>query len=187
MLEEEGEITAKIEQADTYSQSLFELLLRVKDLEATSGVTPTPPTSSSSREQVGVGSARLPKLNLCSFDGDILQWLSFWDSFQAAVHSNTALSDVQKFTYLKSLVKRTARDAISGLKLSTDNYKKAVDILKRLLGNKQKIMDLLINIEQVSSANHVAALRRLYDRVESNVQLLSALGVSSDSYGSLLL
>ena len=47
-------------------------------------------------------------------------------------------------------------------------------------------MDLLINSEQVSSANHVAALRRLYDWVESNVQSLSALGVSSDSYGSLL-
>ena len=190
LLEEEGEITSEIEQADTYSQSLLELLLRVKDLEATSGATPTPPTSSSSREQVGAGSARLPKLNLRSFDGDILQWLSFWDSFQAAVHSNTALSDVQKFTYLKSLVERTARDAISGLTLSADNYKEAVDILERRFGNKQKIiakhMDLLINIDQVSSANHVAALRRLYDQVESNVRSLSALGVSCDSYGSLL-
>ena len=130
LLEGEGEITSENEQADTYSQSLFELLLRVKDLEATSGATPTPPTSSSSRKQVGVGSACLPKLNLCSFDGDILQWLSFWDSFQAAVHSNTALSDIQKFTYLKSLVERTARDAISGLMLSADNYKEAVDILE---------------------------------------------------------
>ena len=48
-------------------------------------------------------------------------------------------------------------------------------------------MDILLGIEGVSSANNLVALRKLYDKVESNVRSLEALGVGSDSYGSLLL
>ena len=122
--------------------------------------------------------------------GCVCVFVSFWDLLQVAVHSNTALWDVQKFTYLKSLVECTASDAISGWTLSANNYKRLYNILEKRFMNKQKIiakhMDLLINIEQVSSPNHVAALRHLYDCVESNIWLLSALHVSSDSYGSLL-
>jgi len=41
--------------------------------------------------------SRLPKLHLLNFSGDPLSWQSFWDSFNAAVHSNPVLDDVQKF------------------------------------------------------------------------------------------
>ena len=43
---------------------------------------------------------QLPKLSLPTFSGDPLQWQMFWDSFDAAVHSNVSLSGVQKFNYL---------------------------------------------------------------------------------------
>ena len=43
---------------------------------------------------------RLPKLNLPTFSGNPLSWQSFWDSFDAAVNSNTALDGIQKFNYL---------------------------------------------------------------------------------------
>ena len=43
-------------------------------------------------------SSRLPKLNLPTFSGNPLRWFTFWDSFEAAVHSNTSLGGVQKFT-----------------------------------------------------------------------------------------
>ena len=42
---------------------------------------------------------KLPKLNLPVFNGDVLQWQSFWDQFVAAVDS-TDLPDVSKFSYL---------------------------------------------------------------------------------------
>ena len=68
----------------------------------------------------GGSSARvkLPKLAMHSFDGDITKWPSFWDSYESAIHSNTSLSDVDKFNYLRSLLERTAKDAISGLSLT---------------------------------------------------------------------
>ena len=34
------------------------------------------------------------------FSGKPLQWFTFWDSFEAAVHSNSSLGDVQNFSYL---------------------------------------------------------------------------------------
>ena len=44
--------------------------------------------------------SRLPKLALPTFNGDPLQWQTFWDSFSAAVHCNPRLSGAQKFNYL---------------------------------------------------------------------------------------
>ena len=115
LLEVEVEIATEIEQADAYNQELLEILLRLKDIS--SGTTPTTATPVSTGGGV-TGAAhhntRLPKLTLRTFDGDITQWLSFWDSYQAAVHSNTDLSDVQKFTYLKSLVERSAKEPLVG-------------------------------------------------------------------------
>ena len=38
----------------------------------------------------------LPKINIKSFGGDPLEWLTFWDSFSAAIDKNLELSDVGK-------------------------------------------------------------------------------------------
>ena len=45
---------------------------------------------------------RLPKLGLPTFSGDILAWQIFWDSFQTTVHNNPSLTNVKKFSYLKT-------------------------------------------------------------------------------------
>ena len=42
----------------------------------------------------------LPKINIKSFEGDPLEWLTFWDSFSAAIDKNLELSDVEKMNYL---------------------------------------------------------------------------------------
>ena len=50
----------------------------------------------------------LPKLSLQIFSGNILEWQTFWDSYESAVHLNLSLTNVQKFNYLK-----TQRETIS--------------------------------------------------------------------------
>ena len=45
---------------------------------------------------------RLPKLILPSFNGNPLEWQSFWDAFRSTVHDNSSISDVQKFNYLRA-------------------------------------------------------------------------------------
>lgn len=46
----------------------------------------------------------LPKINIKSFGGDPLQWLTFWDSFSAAIDKNHGLSDIEKMNYLNGML-----------------------------------------------------------------------------------
>ena len=39
---------------------------------------------------------KLPKINIPIFDGDTLNWVTFWDLFDLAIHSNKKLHNVQK-------------------------------------------------------------------------------------------
>ena len=63
-------------------------------------------------------------------------------------------------------------------------------MLGKCFGNKQQIiathMDILLNVETVMSSNNLKGLRHLYDTVEAHVRGLKSLGVSAESYGSLL-
>ena len=73
---------------------------------------------------------KLPKLTIRPFNGDLTAWTTFWDSFEAAIHRNDELSDIDKFNYLRSLLEHTAREAISGFSLTSANYGEAISILK---------------------------------------------------------
>ena len=118
------------------------------------------------------------------------KWVSFWDSFESAVHRNPTLTDIDKFNYLRSYLDSTAADAVAGLTLTSANYAEAIATLKRRFGNTQLIvskhMDGLLSLTAVSSPHDVRALRHLYDAVESHVRGLRALGVSTESYGGML-
>ena len=120
------------------------------------------------------------------FNGDLTKWLMFWDSFESSIHHHPDLSDIDKFNYLCTLLEGTASEAISGLKLTSTNYREAIT----RFGNKCQIitkhMDLLLNIEPITFQHNLKGLRHLYDTVESQVRSLKALGVSADSYGSML-
>ena len=133
--------------------------------------------------------AKLPKLTLKSFSGDITGWISFWDSYNSAIHQNPDLSDIDKFNYLKSLLEKSAADAIAGLALTTANYGEAILILKKCFGKKANNWQTygpLLNVDAVTSDQNLKGLRHLYDHIESHVRSLKSLGVTSDNYGSLL-
>ena len=133
---------------------------------------------------------KLPKLSLPHFSGNVTKWTTFWDLFESAVHNNDDLTDVDKFNYLRSLLERTAYEAISGLTLSSANHREAIDVLHKWFGNKQLIiskhMETLLGIEAVTSEQDVKGLRRLHDDVESHIQGLKSLGVAPELYGALL-
>jgi len=127
---------------------------------------------------------------LKKFNGDLVKWATFWDTFESSVHTNSQLSDIDKFNYLKSLLEGPAYEAISGLKLTATNYSEALAVLKKRFGNKKHIIDkhmqTLVNIEAVTSQHNIKGLRRFYDLVESQVRGLRSLGVLVGSYGALL-
>ena len=74
---------------------------------------------------------KLPKLEVPTFDGDILQWKSFWEQFVVSVHGRTNLSNSEKLVYLQQALKGgVAKQAIEGLSKSGDNYEEAVKCLQ---------------------------------------------------------
>ena len=133
---------------------------------------------------------KLPKLKLRPFGGELTQWTSFWESFEAAVHTNPDLTAVEKFNYLSSVLECSAREAISGLSLTAANYEEAISTLKKRFGGWQKIidkhMDALLKVGAVTSCHDVKAMRHLYDLISSHIRSLKSLGVKSESYGTLL-
>lgn len=117
---------------------------------------------------------KLPKLLHKRFNDDPAKWVTLWDSFESAVHDSAALTNIDKFSYLTSLLESTASEAVAGLTLRSANYDEAVATLKQKFGN----MQLIINCH-----NNLKGLRQLFDAVESNIRGLKALGVAARSYG----
>ena len=111
LLTEEVEIVAVVEAAELISNSIRDSLLKIiRAIGAQSEMTSTPPSTPSSTSQdsaisnVSSRRVKFPELNLHPFDGNYINWLTFWDTFKASIHDSTELSDVVKFSYLVSLL-----------------------------------------------------------------------------------
>eukprot|EP00795_Rhopilema_esculentum_P007795 gene7795-13650_t len=63
--------------------------------------------SSHSRDNI---KDKLQKLSLPSFDGDITQWTSFWESFSSTIHECSSLADIDKFKYLQQALEGNAAE-----------------------------------------------------------------------------
>ena len=190
MTPEDG-LEDEIGQSDEYKERLYDALTRINKAigPAPSTMAPSMETRSAEPTLDRTARVKLPKLSLPHFNGDLTRWTTFWDSYESAVHNNRELTDVEKFNYLRSLLERSAHEAIAGLTLSSANYQEAVDILHKRFGNKQQIiskhMELLLKLDAVLDQN-LRSLRRLYDSVESHIRSLKSLGIDSGSYGALL-
>ena len=135
-----------------------------------------------------VTDVKLPKLNLPVFNGDVLQWQSFWDQFVAAVDS-TDLPDVSKFSYLRASLEGEPKAAIQGLSLTSAHYASACKILKDRFGRKETIIfthiQKLLNLS-VPSKCSVSALWKLNDDLQAHTRSLATLGIDGDKYGVIL-
>ena len=184
LIDDEAVVLREITEADEFSERIYESLARINMCVSGAGGSSEGAGPSSST----LSKAKLPKLDLPAFKGDITEWTTFWDMYESAVHSNSNLSSVQKFTYLRTLLSHSGKDAIAGLILSDANYDEAIKVLKERFGNKEKIianhMEELVNLDSFvcSSGN----LRVLYDKIECHTRELRALGMPEQAYNCLL-
>ena len=130
---------------------------------------------------------RLPKLEIKNFNGNILEWQSFWDQFSSGIHNKENISNIGKFTYLKLFLCDSANYTIM---LTSENYCQAIELLIRRYANPQTLiaahMKKLVSIPRVKKPYDVLNLRKLLDEVESSLRNLKSLKVETDSYGQLL-
>ena len=54
---------------------------------------PLPPTASG---VIGRSGVHLPKIEVRTFDGNLLNWWLFWEQFESTIHSTTQLTDSDK-------------------------------------------------------------------------------------------
>lgn len=122
-------------------------------------------------------SVRLPTLEIPSFSGDKLKWSEFWDAFEASIHKNTNISDIEKLNYLMSKLSGEAKQSVSGIHLSNENYAVVVDLLKERYGDSQIVVNShyveLINLKSVPNTSK--GLRSLHDQIEKHLRSLEAL------------
>ena len=189
------DVDGEIDESETITAKLIAYKGKLESVlqPARSGVpevTALPDSASVSPLSVHSAKARLPKLHLPKFRGDVTAWTTFWDSFKAAVHDNTELTKIDKFNYLISLLEGAAAHSIQGLTLSASNYDSAVELLKQQFGSPQQIitahMDALLKV-QGCIGDRSAPLRFVYDQINVHIRGLNSLGVCSEQYGSLLI
>ena len=131
-LEEEDDDLSKKES--TLSKTHFDVCLKrlLQVRAATPSTTPSSTRSSAlSPAPTGEGSGvRLPKLDVPTFDGDLVHWASFWEQFTISVHGRKDLTDSEKLAYLRNAVKDgSAKHVVEGLSRTREHYKEAVDTL----------------------------------------------------------
>ena len=179
-----------IEESDSiilYHENVQDKIRNLKCLLATLDLGTNNVNTSSTQVPVVV---KLPKVEVPIFNGDLTKFYSFWDIFNACVHSNDSLSNISKFYYLKSYLKGSALSAIDGLELTSVNYTEAINIIKDRFGRKDVVKDALISkildLPKVAT-NDVGKLRAFYDHILTYSRNLATIGIDPSSYEIILL
>lgn len=68
---------------------------------------------------------KLTAMDITKFSGVYAEWSSFFDIFSALVHNNDALSDIQKYFYLRLSLSGHFEKAIQCYKITAYNYQLA--------------------------------------------------------------
>ncbi len=127
---------------------------------------------------------RLPKLEMTPFSGDLRKWREFWDTYESSVH-NQHISNVQKFTYLKSFLRDDALRTVEGIAICNDNYQEAIDLLKKRFGDDKKVKRELYTdlrgLPKVTSSR-TTDLRGLVDSMEKICRQLNTMGEDLDHH-----
>ena len=75
---------------------------------------------------------KLTKIDVPTFDGDIMNWRRFSEQYEVSIHSRTHLTDPEKLAYLwQSLKNGSAQHIIEGLSGSGNDYVEAVECLQK--------------------------------------------------------
>ena len=186
LIEKEEELEEQISVASEFRSSKVSNFLKLKELIREKEVKRAESPNDSKRESNERIEAKLPKLELPKFSGDVTNWQSFYDRFNAIIDKRGDISDINKFTYLLSLLRDEAKASVQGLQLTADNYQTAKEILEKRFGRRETVVfghiQKLLNMSNSGKQD----LWKLYDELTIHVRSLDNLGVSGAQYGVIL-
>ena len=105
--------------------SLERLLLSLKeDIRCLAGSKDETPTLTASGV-TGMSGVQLPKIEVPTFDGNLLNWRMFWEQFESTIHSKTQLTESDNLAYLREALKESlAHYVVSGLMQTSESMLK---------------------------------------------------------------
>ena len=115
--------------------------------------------------------------------------MSFFDLFNAAVNSNTQLSDSEKLNYLRACLKGDAAKLICSVLKTDANYAIALGLLTDRYANKRSIVQAHLQSTWSQSSMKVesaSGLRKLLKVTNEHLRSLKELGQPTDQWDSLL-
>ena len=128
-------------------------------------------------------SVKLPDIRVNKFDGDPRKWNEWSSMFSSVIHNNRDISDIERMSYLQSLVIGSAKEAVSGYLCNPGFYHEALSELERRFGNPQHVVSALtkeLELWQRPQASDHATLISYASFLRKLVQTFNAHGFYAD-------
>ncbi|XP_055591231.1 uncharacterized protein LOC129743272 [Uranotaenia lowii] len=132
---------------------------------------------------------KLPELKLPTFSGKLQDWITFRDTFTSMIHNNAHLSDIDKFTYLRTSLTDDALIEIGSIELTSANYTIAWRTLENTFENRKLLvksyLDVLFAVSPMSEESY-DQLNRVVKDFETTLMMLQKVGVETDGMSTIL-
>ncbi|XP_037816904.1 uncharacterized protein LOC119607172 [Lucilia sericata] len=131
--------------------------------------------ASTSRQNTTIpAEARLPKIDIPTFSGDYLSWISYRDMFVSLVHRSCS---------------GTPLDIVNEYPASEENYDLAWDALNRRYHNRRKIVSTLLSkLFSIPNSNGTAeSIQNILDTTRNCLALINTLGVTKETYDAIII
>ena len=176
---DENEPTDEVYEENYYNAIAGLTTLIRKKNDAATVSSPSFDTSQNATQFGARSEVKLPKIHIPSFSGEYSEWQSFFDLYNATIHDAPSLNAVQKFQYLKGLLRGEAAILVRHINVTESNYIGALNKLKERYDRKKHIINSFIRtfVEQPSIQNsNVTQIKRLMDVSDEVIRGLKALG-----------
>nr|CAD2183553.1 unnamed protein product [Meloidogyne enterolobii] len=125
---------------------------------------------------------QLPRLQLPEFNGDPHHWISFWQSFESSIDKQK-FSQIDKMKFLLNCLKGEAKNVVSDLMLSNENYQIAVNTLKERFGDKNILIEALESelFHLPTCTEKSISLKNTVDKIEKIFRQLESIGENTNN------
>lgn len=192
LIQDASELETEIESICEYQEKICLWKVRAeKKINKTKTNVPKLVKESSSSDNYSIlENIKLPKLSLPIFSGNIIDWITFKDLFNASVNNNPSLSNAQKLQYLKSSLKGDALRIIQSIPISDDNFKIAFNLLNERYSNQKE--QIFAHIKRFLSLPNIynessTSLLNLVDNINEIIRSLEVLGQKVDNFSDTLM
>lgn len=152
--------------------AFFEVCLQIRAAAHRQRVVSAPPSAPATSSPVDLP---IPRVQLPVFHGRIEEWAEFIALFDALVHRNASLVEIQKFHLLKSVTSGEAASIISGFELDPSNYPLAYQALQDRYQNPRRLADLYLHQVLDGRSASASSLAQLKGYVTTHRNAINAI------------